>query len=102
MALADDIISDLDDMMGDWGDSVTIGGTAYDCLYDRSFVENADFAGFLPVVTLTAANAQASGVALGDSVSVTSVINVITDKAFTVRIIEPQGDGETKLVLEEA
>lgn len=100
MALADDILSDLDGMFDDWGDSITIAGTAYDGLYDREYVETKDMAGFMPVFTLK--TSEASGAVTGTAVAVTSVINGITAKVFKVRVRQVQGDGTTKLVLEEA
>lgn len=101
MTLASDINTDLANMMGDWGDSISIGGTPYDGLYDTELVDTLDYQGYSPVFTLLASDVAASSVARGNTVQVTSVITGITSKAFTVRVIEPVIDGLQRLVLSE-
>lgn len=83
-----------------WDDSITIGGTPYDGMYSSEYVEIGSFAGFKPVFTLK--TSEATGAVEGTAVAVTSVINGITGKTFKVRVRQVQGDGTTKLVLEEA
>lgn len=99
MALSDDILSDLDDMMSDWGDSITIGGTTYAGLYDSEYVELVDVQGYKPV--FTAKTSDVSGVARETAVTVTSPIADITDKAFKVAMLNDLRDGTTKLLLKE-
>lgn len=101
MTFISDIQADLGNMLDDWGDSITIGGTEYDGLYDQEFIESGDYAGFTPVFTLAASDATASGVARGTDVTVTSALNALTDQAYTVRVVQTMGDGVTKLILTE-
>lgn len=101
MTLADDITTDLANMLDDWGDTITIGGTAYNGIYDQDFIESLDHAGFSPVFTMTNTDASASSVARGDTVQITSSISGLASKIHTVRVIERPGEGVTRLVLSE-
>ena len=100
MTIASDINSDLANMLSDWGDTITIGGTTYNGIYESEYVEVLGMEGFKPV--FTGATSDFSAVARGADATVTSVIGGITDKAFTVAQPQDQRDGTTKLLLNEA
>ncbi len=101
MTLATDINADLVNMLADWGDTVTIGGSTYNGLYDQDLTESLEFTGFSPVFSMTNDDATASGVARGDTVQITSGISGLATKTHTVRVIERPGEGLTRLVLSE-
>jgi len=100
MSLASDINADLDNMLGDWGDTITYKGDVFDGVYESEFVETEQMQGFKPV--FTAKTADVSAVSRGDEVKVTSVIGDITNKDFKVADLQDQRDGTTKLLLTES
>lgn len=102
MTLASDIVADLDTMFDGWGDAITVGGTPYNGHYEAEYVELVDMQGFKPVFTMKTADVATASIAQGTSVTVTSVIAGITDKAFTVGPLQDMRDGVTKLILVEA
>jgi hypothetical protein len=101
MTLASDIQNDLANMLGDWGDSIRISATDYNGVYDSQLVETDDYLGFAPTFSLSQTDVTASGVARGDSVTITSGIAGLTAKTHTVRAIEAAQDGLVKLILSE-
>lgn len=101
MTLASDINADLTAIMGDWSDSITITAVNYDGLFDTELAESLDFAGYSPVFSMLTSDATASGLARGQTVQVTSAISGISNKNYTVRVVDPSIDGITRLVLSE-
>lgn len=101
MTLATNIVSDLDTMLGDWGDTITVVANTYNGLYDAEFAEEGGMQGFAPVFTAKTSDVSAASIARGTAVTVTSVIASITNKAFTVADVQDMRDGTTKLLLSE-
>lgn len=101
MTLADDINTDLANIMDDWGDTILIGAETFNGLYDQEYVESLDHAGFSPVFSMTRNDYTASGLARGDTVQITSGIGGLASKVHTVRVIEQTGEGVVRLVLSE-
>jgi len=91
--------ADLDDIFNDFESSITVGGSTYAGFYEQTYVEISGFDGYAPVFTGKAADL--GGLNKGDGVTVSSDIEGITSKAFTVR--QPVTEGRTiKLILHEA
>lgn len=81
--------ADLDDIFSDFNQSIVISSTTYSGLYEETYVESDNFSGFKPVFT---GKASEVGLAAVDStVTVTSDIDNITNKSFTVEEKIPSG-----------
>ena len=99
MTIASQINADLVDMLADWGDTITIGGTEYNGIYTQEYSESIDYSGYSPVFTISSSDASSSSVSRGTSVTVTSTLNSLTAKGYKVRVVQSEGDGITKLTL---
>lgn len=99
MALSDDILADLDQIMDDWGDSFVMASTTYSCLFDQEFVELNNVAGWQPVLTVI--HATVGEIPDNTEITLTSPINGYTNKTFKVRTPMQQADGTRKYLLEE-
>ena len=91
--------ADLDDIFSDFNQSIVISATTYSGLYEQAYVEVGDFSGYKPVFTGKASEMNLA--AVSDTVTVTSDIDNITDKSFTVDEKIPVGRA-MQLVLHEA
>jgi len=100
MTFTADVLADLDTMLSDWGDSVSIAGISYPCLYDQEYVEFSNMEGYKPVITGKAS--VLGSVTQGTNVTVVSAINAIAGASYTVMVNQPMGDGTCKLILEAA
>ncbi len=91
--------ADLDDIFSDFNQSIVISGTTYSGLYAQEYVEVGNFSGFMPV--FTGKYSEMNNAAVDGAVTVTSDIDNITDKAFTVKEVIPLGR-TMQLILHEA
>jgi len=89
---------DLDDIFSDFNHTVEISATTYSGLYEQAYFEVGDFSGYKPV--FTGKFSEMDLAAVDDTVLVTSDIDNITDKSFTVEEKIPVGR-TMQLVLHE-
>ena len=90
--------ADLDDMFSDFNHSIVIASVTYAGLYEQAYVEVGDFSGYTPM--FTGKTSDLSGAVIDTAVTVTSDLEGITNKAFTVKEAIPNGR-VTQLVLHE-
>jgi len=90
--------ADLDDIFSDFNHSIKISATTYSGLYEQAYVEVGDFSGFKPVFVGKASEMNLA--AVDSTVTITSDIDNITDKSFTVEEKIPVGR-TMQLVLHE-
>lgn len=81
--------ADLDDIFSDFNQSIVISGTTYSGLYEQAYAEVGDFSGYTPV--FTGKYSEMNNASVDDSVTVTSDLDNITNKSFTVKEIIPLG-----------
>lgn len=90
------IESDADRMIfldtDDFAVTATIDGSSVDGIFDHEFVEAAGFSGERPVFLCR--TSDVSGVSEGVTVTVNST-------SYTLRVIESDGTGFSRLILEE-
>lgn len=89
---------DLGDIFSDFNHRIEISGITYSGLYEESYIETDDFSGFQPIFTGLATEAGLASI--DDTVLVTSDIENISNKAFTVEDKIPVGR-TLQLVLHE-
>lgn len=90
--------ADLDDIFSDFDNTIVISATTYSGLYEQAYVEVGDFSGYKPVFTGKAS--EMNNATVGDTVTVTSNIEGISNKNFTVEEKIPVGRS-MQLVLHE-
>ena len=90
--------ADLDDIFSDFDQSIKISAITYSGLYEQAYVETEDFSGYRPV--FSGKTSEMDLAAIDSSVFITSDIDGITSKEFTVEEKIP-GGRLTQLVLHE-
>lgn len=81
--------ADLDDIFSDFDQSIKIAATTYSGLYEQAYVEVGDFSGYKPV--FSGKTGEMDLAAIDSSVFITSDIDGITNKEFTVEEKMPGG-----------
>jgi hypothetical protein len=89
------IESDADRLMllEDWGEDATYGASTITGIFDDSYSDMVDIAGSVPVFTCRTSDVTAASVAVGGTLTVSA-------GSYTVRALEPDGTGMTRIVLE--
>lgn len=100
MSLVTDALSDLDTMLDDWDDSITIAGIDYAGIYDQEYIESLNASGYTPVFHGRAADLES--VVRGTSVAITSPLHSLSAAAFTVAVNQGNVGGLVTLLLEKA
>ena len=95
---ATSIDADLDDIFSDFNQVIVIATIEYSGMYEQAYVETDNFSGFKPVFTGKTSEMDLADV--DDTVSITSDIDNITSKPFTVEEKIPVGRS-MQLVLHE-
>jgi hypothetical protein len=97
MTLSADILTDLDTMIDTDEFAVSAllsGGVVINVIFDNGYAEELDVAGSKPTATCKASDVV--GVSRGNP-----IIIPVGGTAYTVQNIQPDGTGETLLILEE-
>lgn len=82
-------------LLDDWGVDATYGAHTIAVIYDEEYVELMGISGDSPVVLGRTSDFETAEVAEGGTLAVNGA-------SFTVRVIQNDGTGMTKLILESA
>lgn len=94
MTLSADILTDLDTMIDtdDFAVSATLGAATIRVIFDNAYAEDLEITGTNPIATCKASDVATAS--RGDTITISG-----TD--YTIQNIQPDGTGETLLILDE-
>ncbi len=86
--------ADRTDLLADFGVTATYGASTFTVIIETEYVEAEGVAGYKPVLIARTKDTDAASVVIGGTITVNSV-------NYTVQVIQADGTGFTRLILEE-